>query len=109
MKRLRRHSLGLVAVAVSMLSMLLLTTTSFAAPARSPSMVAMAGCHEASLKVGRPLCSKDCAVICHAIVFAPVELIRLASWTSATYIVTFPHSSPVSVEADDPPPRSDPG
>ena len=108
MKRFRYHLLALGAAVIAVLSMLLLTTVSFAAPARSPTIAAMAGCHDAGSNTGSPACSNDCAIVCHAIVVQPVELSPNPSWTTATYVVTVPHSSPVSVEADDPPPRSNP-
>ncbi|OYW40559.1 MAG: hypothetical protein B7Z42_03870 [Brevundimonas sp. 12-68-7] len=105
MKPIRSHIASLVGAAFAVLAMLMVSSVSVAAPASMMKVTSDEPCADMTSKKGSPPCSPDCAVICHALLVAPVVVGEVKVFEPVSYLSGYPRLTSVIVEGDDPPPR----
>lgn len=117
MTSVRRHITALVGIAFAVLAMLMVSTVSFASPVLAvsgaeASSAMSADCSDMSMAAGgaghqkgAPVCAKDCAIICHALITPPVGVSKVTGFEPVSYRIGQSRLTSVTVEKDDPPPR----
>ena len=106
MKTIRQHVGTLAVMAFAVLAMLTVSSVTFAPPISQASDGGAMSCADMKPTKGSPRCAKDCAAVCHALIIPPPLVGRTWTSTQVTYPTVFSRLTSVTVDGDDPPPRS---